>query len=218
VRRYAKEKLSVLAPQREIRKIWFKLLLIEMTKVLQIKNMVCPRCIETVDRIFGENGFKVEEVKLGEVKVRQQLDADQLEHLSKHLQQNGFELLTDRRSRIVGQVKSEIIRLVHHSDEEFLQVNLSEYLSNIIGTDYSTISHLFSSVEGITIEKFTILQKIERVKELLSYGELTISEIAFKLGYSSSAHLSSQFKKATGMTPNQYKKLKDKERKSLDEY
>lgn len=188
-----------------------------MSLVLHIKNMVCPRCIETVDRIFRENGFKVESVKLGEIEVSPKPDSTQLKKLSEQLHRSGFELLTERNSRITGQIKSEIIRLVHHSDEQLLQVNLSEHLSDLIGTDYSTISHLFSSVEGITIEKFTILQKIERVKELLSYGELTISEIAFKLEYSSSAHLSSQFKKATGMTPNQYKKLKDKERKSLDQ-
>jgi AraC-like DNA-binding protein len=187
-----------------------------MSTVLSIKNMVCPRCIETVDRIFKDNGFEVESVKLGEITISQQPDSVQLETLSEQLQQSGFELLTDRKSKIVGQVKSEIIRLVHHSDVEFLPISLSEHLSGLIGTDYSTISHLFSSAEGITIEKFTILQKIERVKELLSYGELTISEIAYKLGYSSNAHLSSQFKKITGMTPAQYKKLKEKERKSLD--
>lgn len=189
-----------------------------MSTALSIKNMVCPRCIETVDRIFRENGFEVESVKLGEIEVSPEPDNAQLEELAEKLHRSGFELLTDPKSRIAGQIKSEIVRLVHHSDEQLLQVNLSEHLSNIIGTDYSTISHLFSSVEGITIEKFTILQKSERVKELLSYGELTISEIAFKLGYSSSSHLSSQFKKTTGMTPNQYKMLKDKERKSLDEY
>jgi len=187
-----------------------------MPAVLSIKNMVCPRCIETVDRIFRENGFEVEYVKLGEIKVNADPDADQLEQISKQLQQNGFELLTDRKSKIVGQVKSEIIRLVHHSGEEFLPVSLSEHLSGLIGADYSTISNLFSLAEGITIEKFTILQKIEKVKELLSYKELTISEIAFKMGYSSNAHLSSQFKKVTGMTPAQYKNLKEKERKSLD--
>jgi len=187
-----------------------------MSTELQVKNMVCPRCIETVARIFTENRFEVESVKLGEVKVSPQPDAAQMEKLAEQLQKNGFELLSDRKSKIVGQIKSEIIRLVHHSDEQFLKVNLSEHLADLIGADYSTISHLFSSTEGITIEKFTILQKIERVKELLSYGELTISEIAFKMGYSSSAHLSSQFKKNTGMTPVQYKKLKEKERNSLD--
>jgi len=187
-----------------------------MPLVLHIKNMVCPRCIETVDRIFRDNGFEVDSVKLGEIEVSPEPDSAQLEKLSEQLYRSGFELLTDRNSRITGRIKSEIIRLVHHSNEQFLQVNLSEHLSALIGTDYSTISHLFSSVEGITIEKFTILQKIEKVKELLSYGELTIGEIAFKLGYSSGAHLSSQFKKITGMSPVQYKKLKNKERNSLD--
>lgn len=188
-----------------------------MSTVLSIKNMVCPRCIETVDRIFKKNGFEVESVKLGEITISQQPDSVQLDTLSEQLQQSGFELLTDRKSKIVGQVKSEIVRLVHYSGEQLLKVNLSEHLARYIGADYSTISHLFSSAEGITIEKFTILQKIERIKELLSYGELTISEIAFKLGYSSNAHLSSQFKKVTGITPVQFKKLKEKERKSLDE-
>lgn len=188
-----------------------------MSIVLSIKNMVCPRCIETVDRIFTENGFDVEAIKLGEIKVSQEPDAKQRDKLSEQLHKNGFELLTDRKSRITGQIKSEIIRLVHHSHEQLLQVNLSEHLSDLIGADYTTISHLFSSEEGITIEKFTILQKIERVKELLSYDELTISEIAFKLGYSSGAHLSSQFKKTTGMSPVQYKNMNDKERNSLDE-
>ena len=188
-----------------------------MANILHVKNMVCPRCIETVDRIFREIGFDVKSVKLGEIKISPEPNATQLAQLSEQLQKNGFELLTDRKSKIAGQVKSEIIHLVHHSDEQLLQVNLSEHLSNLIGSDYSTISHLFSSAKGITIEKFTILQKIERVKELLSDGELTISEIAFKLGYSSSAHLSSQFKKVTGITPRHYKDMKIKERKSLDQ-
>jgi len=174
--------------------------------------MVCPRCIETVDRIFKENGFEVESVKLGEVKVSSRPDAAQLEKLAEHLQKSGFELLTDRKSKIVGQVKSEIIQLVHHSDEQLLQVNLSEHLSRLTGADYSAISTLFSSAEGITI-----FQKIEKVKELLSYNELTISEIAYKMGYSSAAYLSSQFKKITGMTPGQFKTLNDKERKPLDQ-
>ncbi len=154
--------------------------------------MVCPRCIETVDRIFRKNGFEVESLKLGEITVSPEPGSAQLENLSEQLHQGGFELLTDRKRKIAGQINSEIIRLVHHSEGQLLQVNLSEHLSNLIGSDYSAISNLFSSAEGITIEKFTILQKIERVKELLSYGELTVSEIAFKLGYSSGAHLSSQ--------------------------
>jgi len=121
--------------------------------------MVCPRCIETVARIFKENGFEVESVKLGEVTVTQHPDATQIEKLSEQLHKGGFELLTDRKSKIAGQIKSEIIRLVHHSGEQLLQVNLSEHLSSLIGADYSAISTLFSSAEGITIENYVTLFK-----------------------------------------------------------
>jgi AraC-like DNA-binding protein len=179
--------------------------------------MVCPRCIETVGQVFTENGFQVESVKLGEVQVNPKPSPIEMENLSIDLKSKGFELLIDKKTQIVSQVKSEIIKLVHHRQNEILNINLSEHLSRIIGADYSFISNLFSSAEGITIEKFTILQKVEKVKEFLSYGELTISEIAWKTGYSSAAYLSSQFKKVTGMTPGYYKNLKNKERKSLDQ-
>jgi AraC family transcriptional regulator len=118
---------------------------------------------------------------------------------------------------MIDQVKSEIIKINHHNKNELLHINLSTHLAQLTGADYSFISSLFSSTEGITIEKFTILQKIEKVKELLAYDELTASEIAFKMGYSSAAYLSSQFKKETGMTPGQFKNLRDKKRKPLDE-
>jgi YesN/AraC family two-component response regulator len=188
-----------------------------MATILHIKNMVCPRCIETVGEVLSEKGFTVKSVKLGEAEIDKEPSSEQMEELSAALQKRGFELLTDKKRQIVEQIKSEIIKLVHHSENEILNVNLSSHLSRLIPADYSSISNLFSSSEGITIEKFTILQKIERIKELLSYGELTASEIAFKMGYSSAAHLSSQFKKETGMTPGQFKNLKDKERKSLDQ-
>ena len=179
--------------------------------------MVCPRCIETVERVLSEKGFEVRSVKLGEAEIDREPDADELKDIAETLKTRGFELLTDRKSQIIDRVKSEIIKLIHHSENEILNVNLSTHLAQLIGADYSSISTLFSFSEGITIEKFTILQKIEKVKELLSYGELTASEIAFKVGYSSAAHLSSQFKKVTGMTPKQFKNLQDKERKSLDQ-
>jgi len=187
-----------------------------MPTVLHIKNMVCPRCIESVQQVLTDLGFEVLGIKLGEVKINKAPSSEQLENIASKLQQKGFELLRDRKSVIVEQVKSEIIKLVHHSENEILNVNLSSHLSQLIGADYSSISNLFSSMEGLTIEKFTILQKIEKAKELLSYGELTASEIAFKMGYSSAAHLSAQFKKETGMTPGQYKKLKEKKRNPLD--
>ncbi len=188
-----------------------------MPTVLHIKNMVCPRCIETVKQVLTEKGFNVQSIKLGEVEIDNTPSAEQISELSTALQNRGFELLTDKKSQIVDHIKSEIIKLVHHSENKILNVNLSSHLSGLIGADYSSISNLFSTSEGITIEKFTILQKTEKVKELLSYGELTVSEIAWKMDYSSAAHLSSQFKKETGMTPGQFKNLKEKERKSLDE-
>lgn len=187
-----------------------------MTTVLHIKNMVCPRCIETVQNVLHDKGFNVQSIKLGQVEIDYEPASEQADDLSAALQKKGFELLTDRKSKIIGQIKTEIIRLVHHSDDEILRVNLSDHLVGLIGTDYSFISHLFSAEEGTTIEKFVILQKIEKAKELLSYGELTISEIALKMGYSSAAYLSLQFKKITGITPGQYKNLQNKERKSLD--
>jgi AraC-like DNA-binding protein len=179
--------------------------------------MVCPRCIETVQNVLNEKGFVVQSIKLGEVEIDREPTSEQTENLSAAMLKRGFELLTDRKSKTIGQIKSEIIRLIHHSENEILRVNLSDHLSQIIGADYSFISNLFSTEEGVTIEKFTILQKIEKAKELLSYGELTASEIAFKMGYSSGAHLSSQFKKETGMTPGQFKNLKNKDRKPLDQ-
>lgn len=178
--------------------------------------MVCPRCIESVQQVLNDFGFEVRQIKLGEAEIDQEPGSAQFENLSKILQTKGFELLRDKKTIVIDQVKSEIIKLVHHSENEILHVNLSSHLSQLIGADYSSISNLFSSSEGLTIERFTILQKIEKVKELLSYGELTASEIAFKMGYSSAAHLSSQFKKETGMTPGQYKKLQDKNRNPLD--
>jgi len=179
--------------------------------------MVCPRCIETVEGVLTANGFNVQSIKLGEVEIDKEPSVDQMEELSEILHKRGFDLLVDKKSRIIGQIKSEIVRLVHHSDNEILRFNLSQHLSQLIGADYSSISNVFSSSEGITIEKFAILQRIERVKELLSYGELTVNEIAFKMDYSSAAHLSAQFKKETGMTPGQYKTLKDKNRRPLDQ-
>lgn len=185
--------------------------------VLHIKNMVCARCIETLESVLSENGFTVNSIKLGEVEIDKIPSPVQMAELSSVLKQRGFELLIDKKSQIVDQLKSEIIKLIHHSENEMLNINLSDHLSHIIGSDYSSISNLFSSSEGITIEKFTILQKIEKVKELLSYGELTVSEIAYKMGYSSTAHLSKQFKKETGMTPGQFKNIEEKKRKPLDQ-
>ena len=187
-----------------------------MSAILHIKNMVCPRCIETVQNVLHEKGFNVQSIKLGEVEIDREPSAEQTDELSAALQNKGFELLSDRKSKIIGQIKSEIIRIIDYNENEILHVNLSNHLSSLIDADYSFLSNLFSSEEGLTIEKYAILQKIEKVKELISYGELNMSEIAFKMDYSSVAYLSSQFKKTTGMTPGQYKKLKQKNRNPLD--
>ena len=188
-----------------------------MPTVLHIKNMVCQRCIETVEQVLTEKGFKVGTIILGEAEIDREPNSNELQEIAETLKNRGFKLLIDKKSQIVDRVKSEIIKLIHHSENEILNVNLSTHLAQLIAADYSSISNLFSTSEGITIEKFTILQKIEKVKELLSYGELTASEIAFKMGYRRAAHLSSQFKKETGMTPGQFKNLKEKERKPLDQ-
>lgn len=188
-----------------------------MPTVLHIKNMVCPRCIETVQSIMENNGFQVESIMLGTVKIDQSLSDSQLDLISAELKNRGFELLHDKKSQVVEQAKAEIILWIHQNQElENPTVNLSDHLARKLGIDYSALSHVFSSRVGLTIEKYTIQQKIERVKELLSYDELTASEIAIQMGYSSSAYLSSQFKKETGMTPGQFKKLKVQERKPLD--
>jgi len=179
--------------------------------------MVCPRCIETVSGILENNGFQIESIQLGSADVDRDPSDKELEKIASELEGRGFELLKDRKSRIVEQVKAEIIQWIHHKPDQLNNTeNLSVQLAKSVGMEYSALSHIFSARVGLTIEKFTILQKIEKVKELLSYDELTASEIAFQLGYSSSAHLSSQFKKETGMTPSEFKKLSGQHRQSLD--
>ena len=182
---------------------------------LYIKNMVCPRCIETVRDIFGDLKVKTLSINLGEVKTENNLSESQKIELKKQLSQRGFELLEDSKSKIISQIKTLIIEQIHHSNEP-LNVNFSTLLSEHLNHDYSSLSRLFSSVEGLTIERFVLKQKIERVKEMIFYKELTFSEIAYQLNYSSVAHLSAQFKKETGMTPSQFKKQSDPNRQSLD--
>lgn len=177
--------------------------------------MVCPRCISAVEGVLDQMEIKHQKVELGEVMLANPLSEKEKECLSRELQEIGFELLESKESKTISQIKSLIINQVHHS-KETLKINYSDWLSDALHTDYSTLSKLFSSVEGITIEKFITAQKIEKVKELLFYGELTLSEIAFEMNYSSVAHLSAQFKKETGMTPTEFKKGKGEKRVSLD--
>jgi AraC family transcriptional regulator len=179
--------------------------------------MVCQRCIAAVKNVFETSGVKVSDAHLGEVDVHCDPSTEQADKIRLGLKNIGFELIDDKRSRLIEQVKNAIVSLIHHNQDEKIKVNFSDYLSEKIGRDYNYLSNLFSEVEGVTIERYMILQRIERVKELLVYDELTLSEIAYQLGYSSVAHLSGQFKKVTGLTPSHYKQIRDQKRKPLDE-
>lgn len=179
--------------------------------------MVCSRCVMVVKQIFDDVGVNVSSVNLGEVVVNHPPDNSQLELLDRKLNEFGFERIDDRKSRVIEAVKNKIISMIHHADRVNTKYNWSSILAEELHYDYNYLSNLFSSVEGITIEHYIIKQKIERAKELLFYDELTLGEIADRLGYSSIAHLSSQFKKITGLTPSALKKSRaTQNRKSLD--
>ncbi|MBR8535489.1 helix-turn-helix domain-containing protein [Carboxylicivirga sediminis] len=184
--------------------------------ILHIKNMVCNRCIKVVKEEFDILKLPVTSIELGIVELDKELSSVDINKVKAVLSDNGFELIDDKKGQLVDSIKTLIIEKIHHSDVEGETVNSSDYLSNALGYDYSYLSKLFSSVEGLTIEKYIILQKIEKAKELLVYNELSLKEIAWKLGYSSVQHLSSQFKKITGLTPSHFKQLKDYKRKPLD--
>ena len=156
-------------------------------------------------------------IELGRVEIETEPDAASLERIDHTLRVNGFELIDDKKRQVIEKIKTVIIGLVHYDKEKEGHLNLSDYLAREVGYDYSYLSNLFSSAEGITIEKYLISQKIEKTKELLVYEELTLSEIANQLGYSSTQHLSAQFKKVTGMNPSRFKNLKEKMRIPLDQ-
>ena len=178
--------------------------------------MVCNRCILVVQSEFDKLNIPTKHISLGEVDLVNALSEQQKRQIEKALTPLGFELIDDRKSRIIEKIKSIIIELVHQKNNDS-KTNLSEILSRQLYHDYKYLSTLFSEVEGITIEKYFIAQKIERVKELLVYDELSLSEIAFQLNYSSVAYLSNQFKKITGLTPSHFKQLKEDKRKPLDQ-
>jgi AraC family transcriptional regulator len=183
---------------------------------LYIKNMVCDRCIRVVREELQNIGLAVQNVTLGEAKVEENPRVD-IKKIKSVLEENGFELIEDKRVKVIEKIKNVIIALVHHSNQlAALKENYSKYIEKQVGMDYHQLSRLFSSVENTTIEKFLIAQKIEKVKELLVYGELTLSEIAVQLGYSSVQHLSNQFKQVTGFTPSEFRKIKQEKRKSID--
>jgi|TARA_B110000495_G_scaffold159889_1_gene144110 AraC family transcriptional regulator len=172
---------------------------------LYIKNMVCNRCIRVVREELIGLGLDVVDVQLGKVVLAKH--PNNFRRIETVLNQNGFELLEDKNAQIVESIKSQIIELIYNDGLGEMKTNLSQYLSKHLGKDYSALSKLFSEVESITVEKYSILQKVERIKELMVYDELSLSEIAYKLGYSSVQHLSNQFKKMTGLSPSYFKKV-----------
>ncbi len=155
-------------------------------------------------------------VDLGEVEIMENISMEKRELLKTNLHNSGLELMDDRKAMLIEKIKTVIIEMVHHSDE-IIKVNFSGYLSEKMNHDYTYLSNLFSEVQGTTIERFIISHKIERIKELIIYGEHNITEIAWKMGYSSVAHLSSQFKKTTGLSPSHFKQLKDKRRSPIED-
>ena len=183
---------------------------------IYIKNMVCSRCEMAVRDLLKKNKIPFLSLQLGEVVLAEKIEESQKELLAKELKALGFELLDDKISQTIERIKNLIVDVVHHQNEQ-LKTNLSSYIVEDLKQDYSALSNLFSETEGITIEHYFIAQKIERVKELLIYNELSLSEIAFQLNYSSVAHLSNQFKKTTGITPTQFKQLKNKKRTQIDQ-
>ena len=187
-----------------------------MAEVLHIKNMVCDRCVMVVRQQFDQLQLAYNNIQLGQVELKEQPGAEQLEQLRSLLEQHGFELLDDKKAKIVERIKTTIVSLIHGKDADEFNLKLSAMLEEKLGLDYHYLSSLFSSVEGITVEKYAILQRIEKVKELLMYDEKSLSEIAFEMGYSSTQHLSQQFKKITGLTPSHFKQLKENKRKPLD--
>ena len=187
-----------------------------MKQELIIKNMVCERCIRVVKEELEAVGFSPLEVQLGKAVVTSQRDDIDLKIVRRVLEDNGFELLVDKKASLVEKIKIVIINLIYQNKLENLNRNLSDVIADEVGRDYSYLSNLFSSVERITIEKYIILQKIERVKELLVYEELTLSEIAYQVGYSSVQHLSGQFKSVTGLTPSHFKSIRTQRRILID--
>ncbi|SRR5690606_9198386 len=183
---------------------------------IYVKDMVCNRCKMVVKSTLKNLGLHPVQVDLGEIELEENDISQVKEELRKELQSLGFDLLDDKKSRTIEKIKNLITDLVQNRSNK-IDVKLSAYLTGELHQDYSALSNLFSDVEGITIEKYYILQKIEKVKELLVYDELTLSEIAFQLNYSSVAYLSNQFKKVTGLSPSHFKKLKANKRTPLDE-
>ncbi|MEQ9310602.1 MAG: AraC family transcriptional regulator [Balneolaceae bacterium] len=184
--------------------------------MLLIKNMVCDRCIKVVQTELENLGYEINSIELGKVQLNS-INGVNIQEIKTTLEKEGFELIDNESSRIIEKIKTLIIQEIRKQNIESEKLNLSDYLEKELHKSYSSLSSLFSKVEGRTIEKYVIQQRIERVKELLVYGEKTISEIAWELGYSSSQYLSNQFKSETGLSPSQFRNMIGKSRKPLDE-
>ena len=181
--------------------------------------MVCIRCQMVVKAELKKLGLHYSDVKIGEANITENIgpkQSEKLEQLKIDLKKAGLVLMDNKKSVLVEKIKSAIIELVHYQEEQ-IKVNLSDYLSEKLNYDYTYLANLFSEVKGITIEKFYLAHKIEKVKELIVYDELNLTEIAYRMNYSSLAHLSNQFKKITGLTPTHFKMLKNKRRKTLED-
>lgn len=178
--------------------------------------MVCSRCILVVKSELEKIGLQPDAVRLGEVEVNRSLTLEEREILDHRFRELGFEILDDKKNRLIEGIKTCVVETIHYTDKP-LKITFSEYLSERFHQDYSSLSKLFSEVQGITIEQYVINQKVEKVKELMIYDELSLNEIAFRLNYSSVSYLSKQFKKVTGLTPTQFKQGKEKKRTPLDQ-
>ena len=187
----------------------------EKTHKLLIKNMVCQRCIMTVESIFNDFDIPVRKVLMGGVELSEKLSNAELKDVEKALNKVGFELIETRLNKIIEDIKQSVMEYISQGMDG-QNLKLSSFINQKIAYDYSYLSDLFSSVEGKTIEQFFILQRIEKVKELLVYDQLSLTEISYQTGFSSVHHLSAQFKKITGFTPSHFKKVAEEKRKSLD--
>lgn len=183
---------------------------------LYIKYMVSNRCKMAVKEVLKGMNLHFVVVDLGEVEVMENLSQPQIETLRADLLLSGLELMDDKRSVMIEKIKNVIIDMIHYSDE-LPKTNYSDYISGKLNHDYTYLSNMFSELKGITIQQFIILHKVERAKELMMYEELNLTEISYKLNYSSVAHFSNQFKKVTGITPSEFKKQKDRKRFPIEE-
>jgi len=184
--------------------------------ILHIKNMVCDRCLMIVRQQLENLGFTVKNIALGHAEIAPEPDEEQLQMIAAALKVPGFELINKETDKTVEAIKNILVELVHYSDLSELKMSYSDVIANQLRKDYTYLSRLFSNSQDMTIERFIIEQKVEKIKELLEYGELNINEIAYRMGYSSSAHLSTQFKSVTGLTPSQFKASEKAGRKAID--